>query len=107
VVYFKKQSQLAGLRPASHRENPRLTTKKQCLLVFIRGEFEKTKPISRALPGNPKHQALNPKYDDWSQMTEPKAYMTEHDLKKQSQFGGCSNERKACANKELWRFLPL
>jgi hypothetical protein len=30
--------------------------------------------------------------------------LTEYDLKKQSQFAGCPNERKVLANKVLWRF---
>jgi hypothetical protein len=43
-------------------------------VVYTR--FEKTKPICRALPGNPKSEAQNPK--PW--------YLTEFYLKKQSQF---------------------
>jgi len=30
-------------------------------LAMTEKEFEKTKPICRALAGNPKHEALNPK----------------------------------------------
>ena len=42
--------------------------------VLIYGRFEKTKPIRRALPGNPKSEYRNPKH------------VEVYELKKQTQF---------------------
>ena len=52
---------------------------------------EKTKPIRRASPGNPKHEYRNPKQKRF----------TEVDLKKQSQFGKCPNKLKRLYRKGL------
>ena len=61
-------------------------------VLFRSGLLEKTKPIRRALPGNPKLETRNSKR------------VERVHLKKQSQYAGVLNIRNISNNNGLWRF---
>jgi hypothetical protein len=58
------------------------------------GKQSQFKLHGQLVGANSKRWARNPKQE----------HFTECDLKKQSQFAGCPNERKTIPNKRLWRF---
>jgi hypothetical protein len=60
-----------------------------------------SKSICPPLAGSSKHQALNPKKDEWVSNDNPKAKLKGYHLKKQSLFAGCSNERNIFFNNVL------
>jgi hypothetical protein len=57
-----------------------------------KAQFEKTKPICRAMPGNSKHKALNPKKSEWTTNVRTQ-------FEKTKPICNCPNWRKFFENK--------
>ena len=71
VSIYKKGDYKEKTAVWTWKNKPNLFSPQHCW--GLKNQVEKTKPISRALPGNPKSEYLNPKQDErvWFEKTKP------------------------------------